>query len=293
MSRRDRTGPRRGARRASCFLLAAGALSVLASAAPAYGQTAKGAAAAPDFTGVWGKANFAYPVPYVRGNSNDFTVVGGFDSPLLKPWTVQLLVEKSGYTKSGNILPVTRNACWPGGPPATFSNRHIQILQTPSQITILFRGNIHSRTIYFGEKHSDRVVPSWSGESIGHWEGGTLVVDTVGFAHRPEATLDNYGTPVTDGLHVVERYRYYDGPTDEPPTRVFAHDFPGRFVLDDKGKVVQIAYTVEDPHVFRKPWSGTLYFRPVVQPEFAEETICVANNRDWDRLIPVAPTPDF
>lgn len=279
----------------AAVVLAAGLLFLPAPslAAPAT-NAGRAVSAVPDFTGIWGKSSFGYPVPYADGPGDDFSVVGGFDSPLLKPWTVEFLQRTVAYNKSGHIFPDAASACWPGGVPGIFNFRHIQILQTPAQMTIFYKSNNQTRTVYLNQRHALKIAPSWYGESVGRWEGDTLVVDTVGFRRRPEAIIDDYGTPATEGLHVVERYRYHEGPTvGEPPPRPVTGDFPGRFILDYKSKIIQVVYTVEDPNTFKKPWSGTLYFRPVVKPAELEETICPANNRDWVRLIPTAQTPDF
>lgn len=289
--------------RAKRLWLLCGAFCLAAAAGPAQGQLARPAntgapaASVPDFTGIWGKRNYGYEPPYTKRSGDTFTVVGGMDSPFLKPWTAQIVTEKAGYTKAGKVMPADEITCWPNGVPGIFNFRHIQILQTPTQMTILYKNNNQSRTIYLNQKHSAKVVAGWYGESVGRFEGDTLVVDTVGFRRRPQAWVDDYGTPVTEGLHVVERYRLIHGPTaDEPPPPVYPTDFPNRWVLDMQGKGVQLTYTVEDPNTFKKPWTGTLYFRQIAgPPESAEmdESICPENNRDWAALVPTADAPDF
>lgn len=286
------------AKRPTAIAIVTAVVGILALAAPPiFAPPAKAAGAAvPNFTGVWGKRNFGYPPPYVAGKSSDFSVIDGFNNPILRPWTVQYLTEKMVYTKSGNIFPDASTSCWPTGVPGIYNFRHIQILQSPDQMTIFYKNNNQSRTIFLNQKHSPKPAPSWYGESVGHFEGDTLVIDTTGFLRRPEASLDDFHTPVTEGLHVVERFRYLEGqPADEPPARPVTDDIqnPNRFALDAKGKIIHMAFSVEDPNTFKKPWSVSLYFRPVLTPAFLEETICAANNRDWVRLIPTAATPDF
>ena len=80
--------------------------------------------------------------------------------------------------------------------------------------------------------------------------------------------IDDYGTPVSDALHVVERYR----------------------VLED-GNRLQVHFTVEDQNIFRKPWSMTLYYS--ADDTVLEERRCAENNRDFPELMPIAETPDF
>src|SRR5438309_2080374 len=66
-----------------------------------------------------------------------------------------------------------------------------------------------TRTIYWNRPHAKHVTPSWFGESVGHFEGDTLIVDTIAVAVKPEAgSMGFFGTPHTGALHVVERYRF-------------------------------------------------------------------------------------
>src|ERR1700676_3585395 len=60
------------------------------------------------------------------------------------------------------------------------------------------------------EPHPAHVTRSWYGDSVGHYEGGTLIIDTVRIKVGPFAMVDWYGTPHTEALHVVERYRLLD-----------------------------------------------------------------------------------
>jgi hypothetical protein len=62
--------------------------------------------------------------------------------------------------------------------------------------------------VRLNQSHPEHVTLSWYGDAVGHYEGDTLVIDTVGIkADRPFAMVDLFGTPYTDKLHVVERYR--------------------------------------------------------------------------------------
>src|SRR5277367_3745185 len=64
------------------------------------------------------------------------------------------------------------------------------------------------RHVRLNEPHRTPLTPSWHGDSVGHYEGDTLVIDTVGQkTDRPFAMVDLYGTPYTEKLHIVERYR--------------------------------------------------------------------------------------
>jgi hypothetical protein len=114
--------------------------------------------------------------------------------------------------------------------------------------------------------HSAHVTPSWYGESVGHYEGGdTLVVDTIGISTR--TFVDNYRTPHTDRLHVVERFKLTDGE-----------------------KMLDVLITVDDPGAFTTPWSAIQRFRRV-QTGPMEEAICAENNVNPFSSFEVVPIP--
>jgi hypothetical protein len=115
--------------------------------------------------------------------------------------------------------------------------------------------------------HSANLKPTWYGESVGHYEGDTLVIDTIGLSDK--MVLDVYRTPHTDKLHVVERWRIIDG-----------------------GKMMEATFTVEDPDAFYEPWSGMRRYRRAERED--AEMICAENNQHlFDYHIPVADKPDF
>jgi hypothetical protein len=132
----------------------------------------------------------------------------------------------------------------------------IQIIQTPQQIVILYEYMNLFRVIPLNGKHPDDIVPGYMGNSAGHWEGDTLVVDVVGF--NDKTWLTGTGTFHSDKLHLTERY-----------TRV------------DKDQIDYEA-TMEDPGVLTKPWTihSTLMFREGTR---VQEYVCAENNLDPDR----------
>jgi hypothetical protein len=95
------------------------------------------------------------------------------------------------------------------------------------------------------------VTPSWYGDSVGRYEGDTLVIDTVGVKVGPYAMVDWYGTPHTEALHVVERYRLLD---PEAAKEGFDRDVKENIQEGTKpnaqGKFLQLRFTVEDKGVF-------------------------------------------
>src|SRR5262249_31055744 len=115
--------------------------------------------------------------------------------------------------------------------------------------------------------HSENPKPSWYGESVGHYEGGTLVIDTV--APNDKTFVDYYRTPHSTKLHVVERWK-----------------------LIEDGQKLEVTYTVDDPDAFNQPWSAVRQYRRVRQPMLEE--VCAENNQHlFDYHIPVADKPDF
>jgi hypothetical protein len=129
-----------------------------------------------------------------------------------------------------------------------------QFLQQPDKVTIIIANQWQTRHIYLDVPHSKSAKPSWYGESVGHYEGDTLVVDTVGIKTRDAVPLDRFGTPHTEQLHIVERIR---------------RTGPG---------ALQIDYHVEDAGAFTMPWDASLTFHPFKE-EWGEDP-CSENNVD-------------
>ena len=226
---------------------------VLCLSLPSYGQNG-----VPSFDGIWRKEAFRFVPPYMFDHGDDQGVIDGFNNPILRPWTVELLTEKQHSERNGRIYPNASTTCWPWGVPGVFGVRHIQILQLPDEIKIIYFNDQQFRQIPLNQPHPNPVEPSWYGDSIGHFEGDTLVVDTIGFYARPQVMVDDYGTPASEALHVVERYR----------------------VLED-GRQLQIDVTVDDPNVFKKPWSMTMNYNAddnMLLESAAARTIATGSN---------------
>jgi hypothetical protein len=141
-----------------------------------------------------------------------------------------------------------------------------RIVQDPTHIYFLFEGNIHSyRQIFMdGKPHPKDPDPSWYGDSRGHWDGDTLVVDSIGF--NDKFWFDFRGHPHTEQLHTIERY-----------TRT------------DLGTLVN-EVTIDDPGDYSKPF--TLKFTARLRPnEELMEYICQENNQDPEHIKGKAGTP--
>ena len=165
------------------------------------------------------------------------------------------------------------------------------------------------------QPHPAQVIPSWNGDSVGHYEGDTLVIDTVGVKVGPFPTPDLYamvdlfGTPHTPALHVVERYQLLD---HEAAKAIEEHDEEDNAAVamvdngiardpDYKGKGLQLELSVEDEGVFTMPWSASMVYWPPLVP-FGQwpEITCAENANGYDGRnltkkapMPIADKPDF
>ena len=232
--------------------------------------------------------------------------VGDHTAPILQPWAAEIV--KAHAEKELNDGPAHNpiNQCRPGGVPFVFYNLGMEMLQKPNSITILYVFDHEVRHVRLNEAHPAQVTPSWFGDSVGYYEGDILVIDTVGIKTGPYTMVDQFGTPHTDKLHVVERYRLvdYDAAMQAlergaKENASFVRNDSGVVVdLNDKGKHLQLDFTVEDPGAFTTPWSATVIYRPGVnvggRPQMPE-AVCAENPHELTRqaAVPSADKPDF
>jgi hypothetical protein len=129
--------------------------------------------------------------------------VGDYTNPILKSDATEIVKRLGELELSGKGHPTPWIECWPSGVPFIFENVAMQILQRPDKITIVYEFDHEVRHVRMNHSHPAPPTPSWYGGSVGHYEGDTLVIDTVGVkTDRPVAMLDLYGTPYTKALHV-------------------------------------------------------------------------------------------
>jgi hypothetical protein len=285
----------------------------LAAAAAMAAPTASGAqsgASIPDMSGVWLHPSGPGFEPLssgptsivnrsrINGTGNINQLVGDYTNPILKPAAAEVVKKHGEIMLSGAGYPDPRNQCTPQGVPYVFTSGGIQLLQQPDKITILYDYDHQVRHIRMNQSHPNHVAPSWYGDSVGHYEGDTLVIDTVGFKIGPFSMVDRFGTPHTEALHVVERYRLLDyEAAKEGMERDAKENFrpqPETVDRSKSGKYLQLQFTVEDDGVFTVPWSATItYGRPFVE---WSEFVC-AENTQWfpgtEAAIPTADKPDF
>src|SRR5579864_325787 len=239
------------------------AAATLASSPATFAQTsnpgvAKAHAAAPpvDLSGVWRRSRRA-PDKARKYTIYELAFAFSTEKPLMTPWAEEKF--KANKPNVGpNSVSITESndpilQCFPPGVPRIYLIRGepVEIANIPGRVLMLFEYDHYVRNIYTdGRQHPKDLNPSWMGDSIGKWDGDTLVVDTVGF--NDKTWLDNDGHPHTEDLHVVERLRRVN------------HD------------TLTIDTTIEDPKAYTKPWGGRATYE--LKPDWnLGEMVCADN----------------
>jgi hypothetical protein len=215
--------------------------------------------------------------PYISNDESGVTGqqptqrISDISNPNLKQWAKDLMKKDNDEVLAGKFAFTARSSCKPAGVPGfdVLLGGALFILQSPSEVTMIFSGNAEARHIRLNAFHSANPKPSWYGESVGHYEGDTLVIDTIGL--NDKTFLDNYRTPHTEKLHVIERWR-----------------------LIEEGKKLEILMTIDDPDTFYQPFQALRQYNRVNRA-FSED-ICSENNINpfgIDYGTPVATKPDF
>jgi hypothetical protein len=279
------------------------------------GSATQNRASIPDFSGAWTKPYIGIESPASgsgpvtnrsrrNGRRDVYQYVGDYTNPILKPEAADIVKKHGEISLTGVPYPSQRNPCWPEGVPGIFVEVAMQLLQQPDKITIIYPYDHQVRRVRMNEPHAALLKPSWYGDSIGHYEGDTLVIDTVGIKIDPFAMLDFYGTPYTEMLHVIERYRLIDdsaakeGQEGGLKENLFVpdgRDGDGGMVPDPQGKALQLEFTVEDEGVFTTHWLATVTYRQALGT--ISEVVCAENLRATylhkDSAVPRADRPDF
>jgi hypothetical protein len=229
-------------RRRFCQIVA---LSAAVLTGVAVGNTA-GASGAGEISGIWYNSDYDPKRVYHPRMQRLLTIDG--DPPPFQPWAAELYEKRLKDAEEGNVFPTPLSQCLPSGVPAMlfYPRLPIQILETEGQVTMLIEQLRNFRIIQLDSEHQDDPDPSFFGDSVGHWEGDTLVVDTI--ALTTKTTIDQPGMPHSEELHVVERYRRLD---------------------DD---ILELRVTIDDPKVFTEPWTTVTHFKPARRQ--LEEYIC-------------------
>jgi len=230
--------------------------------------------------------------------------VGDYLNPILTPDAAAALKRRGELAKAGGF-PNSEDQCRPIAPPFSSAVQFdFQILQKKNgDLTIVGHQDDQVRHVRMNGTHPAKVVPTPMGDSIGRWEGETLVVDTVGVKIDAFIASDRLGTPQSDLMHVVERYRLVDGARAKadmdayekidgviggrPPDGYLNHD------LNLKG--LRLEVTMEDSKVFKQPLTAVVTYRPMYIGW--REAVCADNpvehyKDEWVGL-PKADRPDF
>jgi hypothetical protein len=299
------------------------ALAIIAVASPAAAQQTAPAVtpvaaqnSVPDFSGVWRHGSLPWFVPPAsgpgpvtnkarrkdNGQSDYGMLVGDYTNPILQPWAADVVKKKGELSLAGVTYPSPANQCWPEPVPFLFKHMAMEMLQLPDKIVMLFNEDHEVRWVALNKPHPAKVTPSWHGDAVARYEGDTLVVDTVGIKVGRFSMIDWFGTPFTQALHVVERFRLIDY---EAVREAMARDAkehvqsvnPDNGPAPDlayKGKGLQVEVTIEDAGAFTTLWSAKLTLRRARDERL--ELVC-AENRQWypgtQSAVPTADKPDF
>jgi hypothetical protein len=203
------------------------------------------------------------------GQQPTYRIADLSSNPNVKQWAKDVMKKDNDEVIAGKIAYTARSFCRPGGVPGfnLFGFQPIFFLQTPKKVTMIYSGDQQVRHVYLDVPHSKDVKPSWYGESVGRYEGDTLVIDTIGL--NTKTHVDNFRTPHTEKLHVVERWK-----------------------LVEDGQFLEVTFTVDDPDTYYQPWSAKQRYRRAQGP--MTEQVCVEGNLllfDWDTA--VDDNPDF
>ena len=197
-----------------------------------------------DIDGVWWTPGYDRKFRTVEGELPPFTDRGR------KEWQHNVDADKAG-----NPVADAPTGCLPHGIPRLLASPYpIQIITTPGQMTWVHEVNRNQRWIYMDEKQPANPPKTYLGHSVGHWEGDTLVIDTIGL--NDKTRIDEEGITHSDQLHVVEHIRKIDG-----------------------GKALESLITITDPVMFTKPWTTKRIYR--ARPDVRlMEYACEENNRN-------------
>jgi hypothetical protein len=296
-------------------------------ATPALGQTAaplagsagnrtQSAASIPDFSGAWVHPALGFgpqlsgPGPVRNkarlpsGASNFSLLVGDYTNPILKPEAAEVVKKFGEISLSGQAFPDPDNMCLQNPLPYIFWNFNVRLLQQPNKVTIVYAHDNDFREVRLNQPHPATVMPSLHGDSVGHYEGDTLIIDTVGIKLGPYRMIDRFGTPYTKALHVVERYRLLDYEATKEALARAEKEWPragGTVDPNYRGKGLQLEFTVEDEGVFTMPWSATITYGRDAN-FYWEERVCAENVQhdypaqyysDKQAHLPTADKPEF
>jgi hypothetical protein len=209
--------------------------------------------------------------PFVPNNAGAQPTyrIADLSNPNVKQWAKDIMKKDNDEVLAGKIAYTARSSCKPAGVPGfdLFGFQPVYFVQAPKEVVMIYSGDAQVRHVYLDVPHSKNPKPSWYGESIGHYEGDTLVVDTIGL--NTKTHVDNYRTPHTEKLHVVERWKLIDG-----------------------GKTLEVTFKVDDADAYNQPWEASQRYQRA-EAAMTEEVCAEGNFYLFDYGVPIAGKPDF
>jgi len=210
----------------------------------------------------------AGPLPRLSDGHPDITGIwngfggSGADAPNMKPWAAKIVAQHRANGGAEDF----EARCLPGGPPRA-APYHTAFFATPKLVVMLFEGNTHMFRQFFvdGSSHPKNLKPTFYGDSRAHWEGDTLVVDTVSFFEK--SWYDFAGTPHTKDMHLIETFHRIDYGN------------------------MEMQVTIDDPGALDGPW--VIHRTTTLEPSFdMTEYVCNENNQDPDHLHAITNTSE-
>jgi hypothetical protein len=294
-------------------------LILMAAAIPALADSST---AVPDFSGTWGRNAFNFETPSsgpgpirnlrrvgkdastpTTGGGDPIPLVGDYMNPILKPHAAEVVKRMGEASASGHDILDPSNQCAAYSPPYVLAmQQRVTVLQTKTEVTLVYGQDDQVRRIRLNGAHPAHLEPSPMGHSVGHYEGDALVVDTIGIKLGPYTMVDRFGTPQSEAMHVIERYRLIDAEEaraaqerhEQTAGRLGGKQGNTSFVSGTK-KGLQIQVTIDDPNTYTTQWSGNITYR-LTQESF-EERICAENasqgHHEGIEHPPIADRSDF
>ena len=240
-----------------------------------------------------------------NGKANAGRLVGDYRNPILTQEAAAIVKQKGELAIAGKGFPNSQDQCRPMAPPFAQAMQ-LAFVMLPTKngdIAIVYDQNMNFRHIRMHDAHPASLTPSFMGDSVGRWEGETLVIDTVGIKLDRFTSIDRFGTPQSEAMHVIERYFLIDGAVakaqiDKYETSEGTVGGGGRvagYNPDTSLKGLQLEVTMDDPKVFVAPFTARVTYRPLISQW--QEAVCADNPIDhypgeWIGL-PRAERPDF
>lgn len=230
----------------------------------------------PSFEGMWQRDGIAFDPPGVGPGPVRNTIVsrqiwvGDHTNPILQPHAAEIVRANGEANLAGRAPYTPTQLCRPSGVPNIMNILgKFQVLQTPDLVTLLYERDQTPRYIYLNQEHPEDIEPSYFGHSVGHYEGDQLIVETIGL--NDKTPTDRFGTPHSESLRVVERYR-----------------------IIEEWRTLEVHVTVTDPENFTTPWTARASYSRTDRDW--EKFICAENNRNTEGElypIPMDSSPDF